>query len=237
MFRSLALSFSYACLALAVTIFAAPVSAQTAVRVGPQSAVGTARPKVVEVQANEPVAKDTATETAASAPTNVTALSQAAKFAAAKLEVAERQLARLGPYNLYAQPGEMIYTESDVLPPAQQIRPVRVGAGVQLFQPDSSFSHVIQKALDNRRQSALELEAERLNPPVKREPRSAEAIGAELRLLDAQQANVQRRMQQLSNMSSATYSSLYRNLGDKLELQAYRLQLQREAAEAELAGQ
>lgn len=210
-------------------------SSAPASRVGPQPLGDPLGPRVVEVQGEEPAAPVTASS--AAAPTRPAA-SVLQQVAAARATVAARQLDRLAPYNQHALPGAAVYLQSQVLPPATTIRPSRTGAPVQLFQPGSTFSHVIERAATNRRIAELEVAAETARTAETRAkeaadaattPRNRSEIEADLAANAARMDSARLRLAQLQALSRITYSQLYQNLGDKLQLEVYEAQVMQRA--------
>ena len=219
---------------------AATASAQNdpASRLGPQSIVNSSGPRVVEVRAEQADTEQVSVaKPAMSGPAQPVSVLQ--QVAAARAEVAARQLDRLAPYNQHALPGAAVYMQSQVLPPATTIRPSRTGAPVQLFQPGSSFSHVIERAEMNQQSAQLELaaeaarsgEAQGTNPSK----RSQAEVEADLAANAARLELAQLRMAQLQSLSRVSYSQLYRNLGDKLQLEIHQAQLKQQALLGEQA--
>ncbi|MCA9175183.1 MAG: hypothetical protein KDB14_11930 [Planctomycetales bacterium] len=230
------MSRTFASCALCALIVSNAFAQDGARRLGPTSILRSHSPRVVEVQAKEPARGEVSDETPAAKSAEPAAPSTLEQLAAARLEVAQRQIERLAPYNQYALPGQGVYLQSQVLPPAEMIEPVRTGDPVQLFQPGSTFSHVLRRAGENEELAALTLQAEAAKSaaaqsavPAEPVQRSEAEIAADLQLTEAKLASAQARLAQLESLSQAAYSQLFRNLGDKLQLEVYEAQLQYQA--------
>ena len=223
-----------------LTNIASAQQSRRATRVGPEAVASPRSPRVVEVQASEPVRAEIS-DTPSTAPTALPP-SRGQQLAEAKAFVAQAQLDRLGGFNQYAQPGATGYQVADVLPPAGGIAPARTGAPVRLFQPGSTFSHVLQKAGENRHLAELKVAAEaakteatRLAEAKQQQLRTPNEVARDLELNAAKLQSAQQRMEQLQRLSAATYSQLYQNLGDKLQLEIYEAGLQQQALVEEAA--
>ena len=211
-------------------------------RVGPPAQEDALGPRVFTVQADQGL-EDSATEsaepvaTAQAAPRGQRLREQRRQVAEARLEEAHGQQRRISRF-LHPIPEVRQFQSSLVAPMTPSFRPLRMQDPVQMFQPSSTFSHVLRQADENAEDAQREIAV--LSQPATDDPplaehRPVEAIDAELRLTEFRLRSAQLRLRQLENQSRLTYSLLYANLGAKLrteilshELATKRLQQERD---------
>lgn len=246
---------SLACLAL--LLLASQASAQPAQRLGPTNDRGP-RPLVVDVQqdAQARPASPAATARDESPHSARQRLEQQRQVLEAKLLCSQRQLDRVQQYNLHARPGTMSFENSAVLPPSPTLGPVRTSDPVQLFEPRSSFSHVLAAAERNEEAARLELQvvenqlqgadSQQSGPPTPAAPGATTATPAaqsaaepvspertrqveqELRLAEFRYQSAQSRLDRLQKLGRLTYSQFHSNLSDKLHLEVLQSRLERD---------